>query len=185
MSSTDSLLIGPAKIFVGAANSTDIDAADIAALKAGSVPSGWTYAGDTTSGVTIKDTPEYAKATSQQTMRTLDVAVTAVTTTIASTAREITIQLLKDITRGTSTGTSSATVTPGGVGPTPKFAVAIVGNWPGGDMLFVAPRCSFVGERTLTLDANEYSQVEFEIEVLETSASGYGHGYKVFVETSA
>lgn len=185
MSASDNLLIGPAKIFIGPANSTDIDAADFADLKAGTLPLDWRYVGETTAAVEVKDAPEYATANSQQALRALDHAVTKVKTTFASTARELTTALLKDMVRGTSTSAAgTATVTPGGLGATPKFAVAILGPWPSGDALVVAPRCTFVGERTLSFSSSEYTEVAFEIEVLETSASGYDKGFQTYLKTA-
>lgn len=180
--STDNLLIGPATIFVGPAGSTDIDGADIANLRAGTLPTGWASVGETTSATTITDTPEYADARSQQTARVLAKAVTGITTTIGSTAREATMSLIKDMARGTTAvdgGTS--TVTPSGLGLTPTFAVAVLGPWPGGELLFVAPRATFVGERTLSISSGEFTEVAFEIEVLETSAVGFDGGYKVHI----
>lgn len=185
MSASDNLLIGPAKIFVGPANSVDIDSADFADLKAGTLPTGWSYVGDTTAGVEVKDSPEYATATSQQALRALDVAVTKVRTTFSSTARELTTVTLKDMVRGSSASvTGITTVTPGALGTTPKFAVAILGPWPSGDALVVAPRCTYVGEHSVTFSSTEHSQVAFEIEVLETSAAGYANGYKVYLKTA-
>lgn len=183
--STDALMIGPAKIFVATAGST-VSASDIAALKAGtSLPSGWTYLGDTTAATTITDAPEYARATSQQTARTLDVAVTSIATTIGSTARRATVKLIEDFARATATdsGTDNVfTVNPSGLGSTPKFAVAILGPWPAGDLLFVAPRCTFVGSRELAIASDAYTEVGFEIEVLETTTSGYTGGYRIIVD---
>ena len=186
MSATENLLIGPAKIFIGPANSTDIDGADFADLKAGILPEGWRYAGDTTTGVEFKNVPEYVTATSQQALRDLDVAVSKEKSTFASTAREITTALLKDMVRGASTTTGSVTtVTPGGLGSTPKFSVALLGAWPNGDSLVVAPRCTFAGEYSISHSSSEFASVAFEIEILETTATGYAHGWKQFLSTAS
>jgi hypothetical protein len=179
---TDNLLIGPATIFVGPAGSTAVDAASIANLKDGILPAGWINAGMTTSATTLTDTPEYAEARSQQTARVLAKAVTGIATTIATTVREVTVDLVKDMGRGAvSVDGSTSTVSPSGLGLTPTFSVAVLGPWPGGDLLFVAPRATFVGERALPISSGEFTEVALEIEVLETSAGGFDGGYKVHV----
>lgn len=178
---TDNLLIGPANIYIGPAGSTAIDASDIADLKDGILPAGWVDAGLTTSATTITDTPEYAEARSQQTARAIAKAVTGIATTISTTAREATVELIKNMARGAvSVDGSVSTVSPSGLGLTPTFAVAVLGPWPGGDLLFVAPRATFVGERTLSISSGEFTEVAIEIEILETSAAGFTNGYKVF-----
>lgn len=183
MSTTDTLLIGPASIFIGPASSTAVGSTTISDLKAGTLPAGWSAVGFTTAATTITDTPEYAEARSQQTARVLARAVTGVSTTIATTALDATVTLIKDLARGTvSVDGGTTTVAPSGLGLTPAFSVAVLGPWPGqGDLLFVAPRCTFVGERALPISSGEFTEVAIELEVLETSAVGFDNGYKIYI----
>jgi hypothetical protein len=172
MSATENLLIGAAKLFIAAAG-TEVDDTDVAALKAGTA-AGWTYLGETTAPVTLNDNPEYARATSQQSARTLDVAVTRVNTTLGTTLREVTATALASWVRGQATTASGVTtVTPGGLGSTPKFAVALVGPWPGGDALVTATRCAYTGSREIGFSSEGYTEVAIEVEVLDPGFTVY------------
>jgi hypothetical protein len=169
---TDNLLIGAAKLYVATAG-TAATGTNIAALKAGTA-TGWTYLGETTAGISLTDSPEFARATSQQSARTLDVAVTRLTTTLTTTLREVTDTALTTWLRGTAaTAGGVTTVTPGELGSVPKFAIAVVGPWPGGDALVAAPRCAYIGSRELGFSSEEYTEVEVEIEVLDGGLKVY------------
>jgi hypothetical protein len=163
MSAQDNLLIGPAKIFTAAAG-TAVSAQDLADFLAGNTPSGWTSIGDTTAAVTLKDNPTFAQATSQQSARTLDIAVTQINTTVETTCREVTAEKLAEWIRGE---VAAGVVTPSGLGPVPKFSVVMVGPWPGGQAVFHAPRCAYTGERSLAFSSEEHTSVPVVIEVLE------------------
>lgn len=165
--SADNLLIGPARILTAAAG-TAVSAQDLADLIAGNTPAAWTSIGDTTAAVTLKDNPTYAQATSQQSARTLDVAVTQINTTIESTCREVTAERLADWIRGEA---AAGVVTPGGLGPVPKFAVIMVGPWPGGTAVFHAPRCAYTGDHSISWSSEEHSSVPVVIEVLDNGTA--------------
>jgi hypothetical protein len=167
MSAQDALLIGPARLYVAAVG-TAVDNTDIVSFTPTSAPSGWTYLGDTTEAVTVKDAPSYAKATSQQSDRVLEITVTEIATTISTTLREIDAARLATFLRSTaSAGVINAT----GIGPVPKFAVALVGPWPGGQALFTAERCAYTGEHSVSWNASEYSTTAVEIEVLTNAGA--------------
>jgi hypothetical protein len=166
MSATDNLIIGAAKLYVSTTG-TVATAADIAALQAGTAE-GWTYLGETTAAVSVKDSPEYVRATSQQTARVLDKAVSRLNTTISTTLREVTASALSKWLRGTAaTASGVTTVTPGGLGSVPKFAVALVGPWPAGTALVTASRCAYDGDREMSFSSEGYTEVAIDIEVLD------------------
>jgi hypothetical protein len=164
--SADNLLIGPARMYTAAAG-TAVSAQDLADFIAGETPAGWTSIGDTTAAVTLKDAPEYAKATSQQSARTLDVAVTSIATTVETTCREVTAEALATWLRGQ---VASGVVTGGGLGPVPKLSVVMVGPWPGGQAVFHAPRCAYTGEREIAFSSEEHTSVAVSFEVLDNGA---------------
>lgn len=175
MATSDNLVVGAARLLVGTAGST-LTSSDLSTLAAGNTPSGWTDLGHTTSSVALKDNPSYVKATSQQAARTLDVAVSEIETTITTTLREVSAGKLAAFLRGTNT---SGTVTPGGIGTTQKFACAVYGPGPSTNkILFSAPRCVYVGERTVSFDAENYTAVEVTIEILDDTTTG---GYTIYV----
>lgn len=179
MATADNLLQGPAKLFIAAAGTTLPDDGDIATLTGGTL-TGWTYAGDTTTAVSLKDTPSYSRATSQQHARVLDIHVTEVTTTIETTMREITVERLKDAIRGTVTVDGDVSVVaPSGLGAVPKFALAIVGPWPGGTALVSVERAAFIDSQELSWDSQKATEVPVKIEVLEGST--VEGGYTVYV----
>lgn len=163
MSATDNLLIGPARIYT-APSGTNVSAQGLADFLAGNAPAGWTSIGDTTAAVTLKDAPELARATSQQSARTLDIAVTQVNTTVETTCREVTAERLAEWIRGE---VAAGVVTPSGLGPVPKFSVVMVGPWPGGQAVFHAPRCAYTGEHSISWSSEEHSTVPVVIEVLD------------------
>jgi hypothetical protein len=165
MSAQDQLLIGPARLYV-AASGTSIDAEDAAAFAVGEVPVGWTYLGDTTKETTLKDNPSYARAMSQQTNRVLEIAVTEISTTITTGLREIDANKLTAFVRGTNVG---GAVAPGGIGPVPKIALVLVGPWPGGNAVFAAERAAYIGERSVSWNAEDFTSVDIEVEVLENA----------------
>ena len=175
MTTADNLLQGPAQIFVAPAGTALPDDGDIAALVSGDL-TGWTYAGDTTKPTVLKDTPNYSRAQSQQTARVIDVHVTELVTTIESSAREVTVERLRDLVRGTVTTASGvSTIVPSGLGAVPKFSCAIVGPWPGGTALVVVERAAFIDSSEITWDSQNATEVPFKIEVLEgdTLAGGF------------
>jgi hypothetical protein len=181
MTTADNLLQGPARIYVASAGSDLPTSTDIASLVSGDF-SGWTYAGDTTSATTLKDTPSYSRAQSQQTARVLDIHVTELVTTIETTAREVTVERLRDMVRGTvATASGVSTVTPSGLGAVPKFAVAIVGPWPGGTAMVVVERAAYIDATELTWDSQNFTEVPVQFEVLEGDA--LTGGYVVYVTT--
>jgi hypothetical protein len=181
MATADNLLQGPARVYIAAAGTTLPDDGDIAALATGDL-TGWTYAGDTTAPVTLKDTPSYSRAMSQQHARVLDVHVTEIVTTIETTMREVTVTRLKDAIRGTvTTDGDVSVVAPSGLGAVPKFACAIVGPWPGGTALVSVERAAFIDSQELTWDSQKATEVPVKIEVLEgDTVEG---GYTVYVVT--
>jgi hypothetical protein len=163
MSAQDNLLIGPAKLFVAAAGT----AVDTLANYQDDDAAGWTYLGNTTEGVSLSDAPEYARAMSQQSERALDVAVTSITTTIGTTLREVDANRLADFVRGTTNiDDNITTITPGGLGPTPKLALVLVGRWPGGDAVLYAARATLVGEREVVWSSADFTAIAVEFEVL-------------------
>lgn len=174
MATTDNLILGSAKIFVAAAGTsfdptTDFDAAtwDLDA----SVAATWTDLGHTTSGVTLTNSPEFVKATSQQAARALDVGISEVTTTLTTTLRELDADRLAEIVGGNK----------GKVG---KFAVLMFGPGPEDKPLFFsAPRAYYSGDRSVTLGNDEFASTEVEIEVLD-SGSGAAP-FSVVVHTPA
>lgn len=177
---TDALTIGPATILVATSGST-LDADDLTDLAAGNTPAGWTSIGQTTEAVTITDAPTYVEARSQQAARALAMAVSELKTSIGTTLRETDLRLLEDVTRGTSSTVSGiSTVDPSGLGVTPTFAVAVFGPWPGGNLLLAAPRATFTGEREVAFSSADFTAIAVEIEILETSATGFEGGYKIF-----
>ena len=168
--STDFLSIGPAHIFIGTAGDL-VDELDIVALESDTGLAGWTHLGQTTEAVEISDSKTFAEARSEQSSRTLDVAISARSTMVKSTLRELQVGTLASILHGTATTTSNVTdIAPQGLGPVAKFAVAAVGSWPGGRMLWVAPRCVYKGDFSISKSTQGFDTIPFEIEVLETSA---------------
>ena len=172
---TDALIIGPARLLIAAAGS-DLNAGDIATLVAGTTPTGWTELGHTTTAVNLNDNPTYVKAMSQQSARALDVAISEIETTITTNLREVDAAKMAAFVNGTN---ASGTITPGGLGLVSKFAVALFG--PGPDDVYTllsAPRCAYVGERTVTFDAENFTEVAVTIEILDDTATG---GYTIYL----
>jgi len=181
--SADNLIQGPGHIFVAPYGTALPAAADISGLLAGTV-SGWTSVGETTAGVDLVDTPTWVKATSQQQARTIDAAISAISTTIKTTLREVDVTRLEDLVRGTADASASTftTVTPSGIGPAPKFSLAMVGAWPAGEkLLLVAERVIYNAAQTLSFATDKYSEVAVEFEILTPSAAGPVGGYEIFV----
>ena len=175
----DNILQGPAHLYVARwTDSTGPNlpghnmgttlAEDIAGFIAGYPAMGWESVGMTTKALDVVDTPTYIKAHAQQTPRALDVAVSEIATTFKTGMRNITVQRLLDMTRGTQDPTSNV-ITPSGIGSVPKFALALVGPWPGGDnCVVVADRCVFTNAQTLSFDTSKHTEIDIEIEVLES-----------------
>lgn len=174
---TDELIIGAGRILVAAAGSS-LDNLDVPGIIAGTVPAGWTDLGHTTAAVTLTDAPNYVMAKSQQSARTLDVAVSEIETNITTTLRQVTADKLASFINGVNAG---GTITPGGIGSVPKFAVALVGPGPqGGTTLLSAPRCVYTGERAIAFDVENYTEVAVTIEILDDETTG---GYTIYTVT--
>ena len=172
---TDALIIGSARILVGVAGS-GLDDSDITTLAGGSSPAGWTDLGHTTAAVQLNDNPTYVKAMSQQSARALDVAISEIETTITTTLREVDAARLASFVNGVN---ASGTITPGGLGLVSKFACAVFGPGPDGThVLLSAPRCVYVGERSIGFDAENFTEVSVTIEILDDTTTG---GYTTFV----
>lgn len=180
MSAIDNLLQGPASIFVAAVGTSLPSVDDIADLEAGTL-SGWSAVGETTAATMLKDSPQYVRANSQQRTRALDVFVSEVTTTIETTAREVTAARMRDMVRGTSETTEGVTtVTPGGIGPVPKFSVCLLGGWPGGSALVVVERAAFVDGQEMAWDTSKVTEVPLKVEVLTGDELGDA-GYAIYL----
>ena|GEM_PF-2177042 len=182
--SADHLIQGPGHIYVAPWSSTLVlpTYADLAALAAGTF-TGWSSVGETTAAVELVDTPTWVKATSQQQARTIDSAVSAIATTVKTTLREVTADRLAALTRGTvTTGSGASTINPSGIGPAPKFALAVVGPWPNGaNVLFVAERAIYSAAQTVAFDTTKYTEIAVEFEILTPSSNGPVGGYEVYV----
>ena len=181
--SADNLIQGPGHIFVAPYGTALPSASDISGLLAGTVM-GWTSVGETTSAVDLTDTPTWVKATSQQQARTIDAAVSAISTTIKTTLREVDLSRLEDVVRGTAdtSGADFNTVTPSGIGPAPKVSLAVVGAWPAGQkLLLVAERVIHNTAQTLSFATDKYTEIAVEFEILTPSSAGPVGGYEIFV----
>jgi hypothetical protein len=177
MSNTTGLVQGPARIFVAPAGTTLPDEGDLAALKAGSF-AGFTEVGHTTAAVTITDAPTMVEATSQQSSRVLDFAISAWDTTVATTVRSVTAANLARALHGTAT---SGTVNAGTAGATTKLAFAIVGPWAGGESLIVIERGVIENGLEMAFDKENFSELPLSIKVLEGNT--HEAGYAIYVGT--
>lgn len=173
---TDELIIGPGRVFLAPASPALVLPThdDIDALIAGTF-AGFDYLGDTTTAVTVSDEPEVVYAESQQGGREIDGSVKKMKTSFKSEARGFTVKRIAQWINGSYASSSStggsqvATLTPGGVGPLKKFAVAVVGPWTDGrqtSALVIAERCIYGKGLEWAMDADNYAKTPFELHVL-------------------
>lgn len=172
MSVTSELIVGPGRIFVAPyGTALPKGKADVPALLAGTFP-GFKYEGDTVAAVALSEELDTIEAESQQTGRTLDMAVKKSKGTVKTEARGYTVKKLARYAHAsftTDTLTSESLLTPKGVAPLTKFAIAIVGPWTEGrqtSALFVAPRIVFPKGMELAMDADNYAKCPIELNIL-------------------
>jgi hypothetical protein len=172
---TTGLIQGPGKIYIAPAGTTLPGQSELAALKGGSL-AGWSFLGRTTEPVSITDEPQLVEARSQQTSRLLDVAISGWETSITTTLRDIDEDTVAALLHGATAGD---TVFAGLRGATQKFAFAIVGPWDGGECLIVVERGVISNGLELPFNNEEFSTVEFTLQVLE----GYEieQGYEIYI----
>jgi hypothetical protein len=173
---TTNLVQGPARIFFAASGSTLPAAADLAALKAGTLED-WTEVGHTTSAVTLTDTPTIVEANSQQAARTLAVAVSRWETTLETTCREVTLEAIRRAAHG---AVNAGTLSPSSTTAAEVLSFAIVGPWSGGDeCLIVVENGVVTNGVSMAFDRENYTEVPMTVRVLEGAT--LPAGYKVSV----
>lgn len=168
---TTVITVGPSKLYVATASAALVlpTAADIDDLAAGTF-TGFTYLGDTTAGTTVSDVPSISYATTKQAARAVAAAVTSIETKVETSLRGASVKLLANLAHGTSSSSAAAA---GGLGIAKEFAIAIVGPWGEGDLLFTAARCVIDGGLNLTFD-NDFTDVPVSFTVLD---NGPGDAY--------
>lgn len=176
---TTGLIQGPGKIYIAPAGTTLPGQSDLTALKAGSL-AGFSFLGRTTEPVTVTDEPSLVEARSQQTSRLLDVAISGWETSISTTLRDIDEDTVAALLHGATAGD---TVFAGLRGATQKFVFAIVGPWDGGECLIVVERGVVANGLELPFNNEEFSTVEFTIQVLE--GSEIEQGYEIYIIVGA
>lgn len=170
MATADNLILGSAEIFTAPVGTAFVQGST----------SGWTSLGHTTAAVTLTDTPSYVMASSQQAARALDVGISSIETQVTTTLREIDAARLASFVNGSYQG---GPISPGGQGMVSKFALLVVGAGPaGGTIELHAPRAVYTGNRSLSFDAENFSEVEVEITILDDSTTG---GFTVYVSAGA
>lgn len=169
------LIQGPAKIYTAPIGTALPSAGTLAALKAGELP-GWSFLGRTTEPVVVTDEPQLVEARSQQTSRLLDVAISGWETSVTTTLRDIDGAVLSDLLHGTLAGD---TVFAGIRGATQKHAFAVVGPWDGGECLLVVERGVIANGLELGFNNEEFSTLEFTVQVLE--GNEIEQGYEIYI----
>lgn len=172
---TTGLIQGPGRVYIAADGTTLPSQSDLAALKAGTL-AGWSSLGRTTEPVTVTDTPSLVEARSQQTSRLLDVAISGWETSITTTLRDIDADTVAALVHG---GVTGDTISAGTRGTAQKFAFAIIGPWDGGECMIVVERGVVANGLELPFNNEEFSTVEFTIQVLEGAT--IEQGYEVYV----
>lgn len=172
---TAGLIQGPGKVYIAPAGTTLPGQDDLAALKAGEF-AGFSFLGRTTEPVTVTDEPQLVEARSQQTSRLLDVGISGWETTVSTTLRDIDEDTISALLHGAVTGD---TVFAGLRGATQKFAFAIVGPWDGGECLIVVERGVVANGLELPFNNEEFSTVEFTVQVLE--GNEIEQGYEIYI----
>jgi hypothetical protein len=172
---TTGLIQGPGKLYVAPAGTALPGQSDITNLKAGTFP-GFSFLGRTTEPVVVTDEPQLVEARSQQTSRLLDVAISGWETSITTTLRDIDEDTLSNLLHGAATGD---TVFAGLRGATQKFSFAVVGPWDGGECLIVVERGVVSNGLELPFNNEEFSTVEFTIQVLEGDV--IEQGYEIYI----
>lgn len=172
---TAGLIQGPGKVYIAPVGTTLPGQANIAALKAGTF-AGFSFLGRTTEPVVLTDEPQLVEARSQQTSRLLDVGISGWETSLSTTLRDIDEETVAALVHGSVVGD---TISAGTRGSAQKFAFAIVGPWDGGECLIVVERGVVANGLSLPFDNEEFSTVEFTVQVLE------GHvieqGYEAYI----
>lgn len=171
MTVTTGLIQGPGKVFIAPVGSTLPNSGNLAALEAGSF-AGFSFLGRTTEPVVVTDEPQLVEARSQQTSRLLDVGISGWETSVSTTLRDISQETVANLIHGVSVGD---TVLAGQRGPAQTHSFAIVGPWDGGQCLIVVERAVISNGLELPFNNEEFSAVEFTLQVLEgnTIVSGY------------
>ena len=172
---TTGLIQGPGKIYIAPAGTALPGQPDLSALKNGSL-AGWSFLGRTTEPVTVTDEPQLVEARSQQTSRLLDVGISGWETSISTTLRDIDEDTVAALLHGATAGD---TVFAGLRGATQKFAFAIVGPWDGGECLIVVERGVVANGLELPFNNEEFSAVEFTVQVLE--GDEIEQGYEIYI----
>lgn len=170
------LVQGPARIFVSATSAALPDGSTYDELEAGTLQ-GWTEVGHTTSAVTLTDTPSLVEANSQQSARTVAVAVSKWDTSIETTVREITVQNISLALHGALAGQD---INPSASTTAQVGHYALIGPWAAGDKCLVVVEFGVVSSGLkVSFDRENYMDIPLTIKVLEGTT--LPAGYKVTI----
>ncbi len=170
------LVQGPARLFVAATSAALPDSGSYDEMEAGTL-AGWTEVGSTTTAVVLNDMPSIVEANSQQTARTVAVAVSKWETTIETTIREITLQ---NISRSLLGSIAGQDINPSSSTASQVAHFAIVGPWSAGDKCLVVVEYGVITSGLkVSFDRENYMDIPVTIKVLQGNT--LPAGYKVTI----